>query len=103
MFSSSIRAPLLAFAAYGITVSATPAISADPSLTVKTWTQNGNIDGVKNLMVIATIVNTGGETLKLLNDPRGVLDAFPENTFTITDPSGSHPPFTGAKVNHISG
>ena len=46
-----------------------------------------------------TITNTGDETLKLLNDPRGVLDSFPENTFSITDPIGSSPSFVGAKVN----
>lgn len=94
---SSLTTSLIALAAYGV------AVSAAPSLVVKTWTPNSNADGLKNLKVTTTIVNTGGETLRLLNDPRGVLDPFPEDTFTITDSSGSHPSFRGAKVNCASG
>ena len=90
---------LFSLIAYGVAVSTLPVVSTVPSLTVKTSTSNVNIDGLKNLKVTATIVNTGGETLKLLNDPRGVLDPFPEDSFTITDPSGSGPAFNGASVN----
>ena len=85
---------LVAFAAF---------VSAVPSLTLKTSTHSVNVNGLENLKVTTTVTNTGDETLKLLNDPRGVLDAFPTNTFTITDPNGSRPSFNGAKVNHLSG
>ena len=97
MFSSSVFASLVTFV-----VSAVVA-SAAPSLTLKTSTHNVNVDGLENLKVTTTITNTGDETLKLLNDPRGVLDAFPANTFTITDPTGSGPSFNGAKVGRPSG
>jgi len=93
MFSSSIRASLVALVASAVAVSATPGLS------LKISTPSVDVDGLENLKVTTTITNTGDETLKLLNDPRGVLDSFPENSFTITDASGSRPLFTGAKVN----
>jgi len=92
MLFSPIRASLLVLAASAVPVSATP------SLTLKTSTPNVSVDGLEP-EVTTTIINTGDETLKLLNDPRGVLDSFPENSFTIADISGSRPSFTGAKVN----
>jgi len=55
---------------------------------------------LENLKVTTTVTNTGDETLKLLNDPRGALSPFPENTFSITDPNGSSPSFNGAKVKY---
>ena len=76
------------------------AVSAAPGLTLKTTTPTVNVDGLQNLKVTTTVTNTGDGTLKLLNDPRGVLNSFPENSFTVTNPSGSSPSFTGAKVNH---
>ena len=104
MFFSSIRAPLVALVAYVVSLgSSTPSVSSLPSLTVGTATSDLNIDGSGGLKVTATVVNTGGESLKLLNDPRGVLDPFPENTFTFIGPSDSPPPFRGARVNHSSG
>ena len=78
------------------------AVSADPSLTVKASTSNVNVDGLENLEVTTTVFNAGDETLRLLNDPRGVLDPFPENTFSITNAVGSRPLFNGAKVWHTS-
>jgi len=54
------------------------------------------------LKVTTTITNVGDETLKLLNGPRGALNSFPENSFTITNPTGSFPSFNGAKVDHMS-
>jgi len=102
MFSSSLRASLVALVASAVIVSAAPAVPGTPSVTVKTSAPNVNVDGSKNLKVTTTITNTGGETLKLLNDPRGSLNSFPENTFTITDPNGSQPSFNGARVNHAS-
>ena len=103
MSSSSLYAFLIALFASVVDVSAAPAISAVPGLTVKTSVPNLSIDGLENLKITTTIVNTGGETIKLLNDPRGVLSSFPENTFTITDNSGSHPLFNGARVSRAPG
>lgn len=77
MFSSYICAPLCALVAHAVAASAVP--------------------------TTVTIVNTSGEALKLLNNPRGVLDLFLEDTFTITDPSGSRPSYSGAMVNHMPG
>jgi len=93
MFCHFLRTPLI------VLVASTVAVSAAPGLTVKTSTPNIKVDGLENLKVTTTVVNTGDETLKLLNDPRGVLNTFPENTFSITDAAGSRPLFNGAKVN----
>jgi len=103
MFSPSLRAFLAALVSSAVTVSAAPTISTVPSLTIKSSTPNIDVDGLENLRITTTIVNTGSETLKLLNDPRGVLSSFPENTFNITDAAGSHPSFNGARVNDTSG
>jgi peptidyl-Lys metalloendopeptidase len=97
MFFSYLHASLVALVSYTVTV------SVAPGLTVKTPTPNANVDGLENLKVTATITNTGDLTLKLLNDPRGVLDAFPENSFNITGATGSRPLFNGAKVSCGSG
>ena len=82
MFSSSICASLVALIASAVIV------SAAPGLTLKTSIPNVNVDGLESLKVITTVTNTGDETLKLLNDPRGVLESFPENSFTITAVDG---------------
>ena len=103
MFFSFLRFPLVALVARPALVSSTSSVSALPSLTVGTSSSDPNIDGSGGLKVIATVVNTGGESLRLLNDPRGVLDPFPENTFTFVGPSDSRPSFRGARVNHTSG
>lgn len=78
------------------------AVSTTPSLTLKISTPNANVDGLENLEITTTIINTDDEILKLLNDPRGILDSLPENSFTVTDASGSRPSFTDAKVNCLS-
>jgi len=82
---SSLHASLVAL------VASVVAISAAPGLTVKASIPNAKVDGLGNLKVTTTTTNTGDETLKLLNDPRGVLDTFPENNFSITDATGSRP------------
>ena len=69
---------------------------------MKISTPNVDVNGLENLKVITTVTNTGDETLKLLNDPHGVLYAFPANTFTITFPAGPNPEFIGAMVHHPS-
>ena len=91
--SSSLRTVLVALVASAVTV------DAAPSLSVKTSIPKVEVDGVKNLKVTVTVINTGDETLRLLNDPRGVLSSFPENSFTITSAAGSRPSFSGAKAN----
>ena len=93
MFSTSLRAALIALAA---TVTA---VSAAPGLSLKV-TGPATVDGVENLKVVTTLTNTGDETLKLLNDPRGALHTLPANTFAITNDSGASPSFTGVKVKY---
>ena len=92
MFSSSLRASLVALVASAV------AVSAAPGLVIKTPTSSLDVGGLENLKVTTTVINTGDETLKLLNDPRGVLNSFSENSFSITDAAGSRPLFKGAKV-----
>ena len=96
MFPSSIRASIAALAVYVV------AVSALPSLTLETSTPNANVDGLTNLKVSATTVNTGDETLKLLDDSRGVLSPLPENS-TTTDTTGSRPSLGGVIVSHTFG
>ena len=93
MFSSSLRATLIALAASAVAVSAAPGLSlkvAGPEA----------VDGVENLKVSTTVTNTGDETLKLINDPRGALNTLPTNTFAITTDAGESPAFVGAKVKY---
>ena len=98
MLSLCLYAPLAALITY------VAAVVAAPSLVVRTSFNSNlrNVEGSNNLKVTTTVVNTGGRTLKLFNDPRGVLDPFPENTFSITNATGFRPPFNGAKVNDVS-
>lgn len=53
-------------------------------------------------LTTTTVSDTGGKEIKLLKDPRGILDSFPEDSFTITNSTGSHPSFNGAKVSRAS-
>ena len=103
MFSSFLRASLIALVVSAVATSAAPTVSGGPSVTIRSSTPNTDVDGLLNLKVTTTIVNTGGETLKLLNDPRGSLNPFPENSYTIIDSTGSQPSFNGARVNDTSG
>ena len=96
MLSHFLLDLLVALAAFTIVV------SAGPGLSVRTSTSHAEVDGLENLKVTTTVINTGDETLELLNDPRGVLNSFPENSFSITSSVGSRPFFNGAKVNHPS-
>ena len=59
------------------------------------------VDSVEHLKIVATVTNTGDETLKVLNDPRGPLNKSPTDTFVITDAKGSQPSFTGIKVKYV--
>ncbi|KAF9486346.1 deuterolysin M35 metalloprotease [Pholiota conissans] len=60
-----------------------------------------SVQGVENLKITATITNTGSETLKVLNDPRGLLSKRPAHKFSITDAKGVSPSFTGVKVKYV--
>ena len=74
-----------------------------PGLTLRTSTPNIKVDGSENLKVTSTGINTGNETLELLNDPRGALSSLPKNAANVTPAADSYPLSNGAKVNHPSG
>lgn len=93
MFSSTLRATLIALVASAV------AVSAAPGLSVKVAGPEA-VTGVDNLKVKATITNTGDEILKILNDPNSPLSTLPANTFKITDAKGVAPAFTGIKVKY---
>ncbi|KAK7037541.1 hypothetical protein VNI00_011033 [Paramarasmius palmivorus] len=93
-FSASLRSALV-----GLCLSAIAA-SASRSLSLSV-TGPESVDGVDNLKVVASLQNTGDETLKILKDPRGVLSTLPTETFGITDVRGVTPGFTGIKVKFV--
>ena len=61
MLSSFLRASLIALVVSAATTSAAPAVPGGPSMTIRTSTPNPDVDGLLNLKVTTTIVNTGGE------------------------------------------
>ena len=93
MFSSTLRAALIAL------VATATAVSATPSLLLKVSGPQA-VDGVENLRVVTTLTNTGDETLKLLKDPNSVLNTMPADTFTITAADGSSPSFAGVRLKY---
>lgn len=94
MFSSSVRSALVALVASAIAVSATP------GLTLKVSGPEA-VDGVNNFKVTATVINTGDETLKLLNNPLSPLSQMPTETFSIAhEDTGAAPKFSGMKVKY---
>ena len=60
-----------------------------------------SVDSVEHLKIVATVTNTGDETLKVLNDPHGPLNKLPTDTFVITDTTGAQPSFTGIKLKYV--
>ncbi|KAF5316045.1 hypothetical protein D9619_006759 [Psilocybe cf. subviscida] len=90
----SIHTYLLAFASLAVNVSAAESLYMRVSGPTE-------VDGVENMQVVVTVTNTGNETLKILNDPRGPLSTRPTNTFSITDASGAKPAFTGIKLKYV--
>ena len=60
-----------------------------------------SVDSVEHLKIVATVTNTGDETLKVLNDPHGPLNKLPTDTFVITDATGAQPSFTGIKLKYV--
>lgn len=93
MLSSSLHTLL------SVLVLAVLSVSAKPGLSVAV-SGPASVTGVQNLKVVATITNTGDETLKILNDPRGLLSKRPANKFTITSSHGGRPAFHGVKVKY---
>ncbi|KAH8824093.1 peptidyl-Lys metalloendopeptidase [Flagelloscypha sp. PMI_526] len=92
MFSNTLRAALIALCA--LTVSATKELTlsvAGPA----------SVDGVQNLKVTTSIVNTGDETLKILKDVRGPLSTLPTETFNIVAEDGTTPTFSGVKAKYV--
>ncbi|TFK34427.1 deuterolysin M35 metalloprotease [Crucibulum laeve] len=76
------------------------AVSAAPGLSLKV-TGPDSVNTVEALKVVATITNTGDETLKILNDPRGPLSKLPTDTFAISEASGARPAFSGVKAKYV--
>ncbi len=95
MFSSTLRSVLIVLVASAISASAAPGLSLKV-------TGPDVVDGVDKLKVVATVTNTGDETLKLLNHPLGPLSKLPTNTFAIiNEQSGGVPKFNGVKVRMV--
>ncbi|KIY71272.1 deuterolysin M35 metalloprotease [Cylindrobasidium torrendii FP15055 ss-10] len=86
------RTSLLALAFTAISATAAPSLS----LAV---TGADSVVDVTNLEISATLTNTGDESVKILNDPNSVINAFPANSFSIDSESGS-PAFIGAHVKY---
>jgi peptidyl-Lys metalloendopeptidase len=94
MFSSSLHAIVFILALGSLGVSAERAISV-------TVTGPDSVTDVENLTIVATVSNTGDQTVKLLNDPQSLLSNAPTDTFSISDASGTRPAFTGIKVKYV--
>jgi peptidyl-Lys metalloendopeptidase len=58
------------------------------------------VTDVENFKVVATVTNTGTETLKILNDPLSPLSKLPAETFTISDASGHPATFIGIRAKY---
>ncbi|KAG9126741.1 hypothetical protein FRC07_002148, partial [Ceratobasidium sp. 392] len=74
--------------------------SADRSLFLKVTAPGAVVTDVDNLHVLATVSNTGSETLRLLRDPRSPLSQYPTEAFGIVNSSGARAEFTGIKVRY---
>jgi peptidyl-Lys metalloendopeptidase len=94
MFSTTIYIALA-----GILLSA-PSAFAVPGLSLHISGPK-TVEGIENLKLVATVNNTGDETLKLLNDPRGLLSTMPTRKFIIRNAAGEEPLFTGAMVKYV--
>ena len=75
--SSPLNASLVILVAPAVVV------SVDPGLTL-----NIDLNGLESRKVTTTNTNTSDESLKLLNNPRVVLDSFPKVYYTTTNPDG---------------
>ena len=111
MFSKSVRTAFVALTALAVSISATQSLSIKvngishvslPTICMFIFSPGPPaVDSVEHLKIVATITNTGDETLKVLNDPRGPLNKLPTDTFVITDAKGAQPSFTGIKLKYV--
>lgn len=83
----------------GLSLLATSALAA-PSLSLS-LTSPASILDVEGLQVEVTLANSGDESLKLLNDPRSLLNQLETDSFKIIGADGTAPEFTGAVVSPI--
>ncbi|KAK0185414.1 hypothetical protein F5146DRAFT_180093 [Armillaria mellea] len=74
--------------------------SATKSLTISTSVP-ASVSDVSALEVVTTVVNSGDETVKLLNDPRTVLSSWATESFTVVNSAGISADFTGVAVRYI--
>ncbi|SJL15532.1 related to Peptidyl-Lys metalloendopeptidase [Armillaria ostoyae] len=74
--------------------------SATKSLTIST-SAPASLSDVSALEVVTTVVNSGDETVKLLNDPRTVLSSWATESFTVVNSAGISADFTGVAVRYI--
>ncbi|KAG8698898.1 hypothetical protein FRC09_006951 [Ceratobasidium sp. 395] len=81
-------------------MSATLLASADRSLSLRLTTPQHAITDVDDLHVVATVSNTGTETLRLLRDPRSPLSQYPTETFGVINSKGARAAFSGIKVRY---
>ncbi|KAK7016380.1 hypothetical protein VNI00_018921 [Paramarasmius palmivorus] len=93
-FCANLQSALIGLCLSAIAVSASRGLSLSVS-------SPENVDGIKNLKVVASLQNTGDETLKILKDPRGVLSTLPTEAFGITDIQGVTPSFNGVKLKFV--
>ncbi|KAK7024717.1 peptidyl-Lys metalloendopeptidase [Favolaschia claudopus] len=93
MFSTTVRSALVALALAA-------AASAAPGLSLSLGGPSA-VSTVSKLHLTATLKNTGDVELKLLNDPRTVLNTFETDSFTITDPAGKSPSFHGIAAKYV--
>lgn len=111
MFSQSLRGTLISLASLVALVSATQSLSLKVSgmsaqkylaeTTLNYVPGPSSVSSVENLKLTTTLTNTGDETLKILNDPRGPLNKLPTDTFAISAGSGATPSFTGIKLKYV--
>lgn len=112
MFSQSLRGTLISLASLVALVSASQSLSLKVTgmfarkylaKTVLMYHVSGpsSVSSVASLKLTTTLTNTGDETLKILNDPRGPLNKLPTDTFAISTGSGATPSFTGMKLKYV--
>lgn len=64
------------------------------------FTGPGYVESVGDLLLQTTVTNIGDESIKLIKDPRSVLDALATDTFIVVNPTtGRSPVFTGVQVS----
>ncbi|KAK1230791.1 hypothetical protein PQX77_006105 [Marasmius sp. AFHP31] len=93
-FSSTLYAVLTGLYLSVSSVAAVPGLSLAVS-------GSNSFAGIENFKIKTSLVNSGGETLKLLKDPRTILSSLPTDSFTISNDGGSSPEFTGVRVKFV--